>query len=59
MQTAVALVSVVKEDWAHVVNYPDGFPLREVGAQYTPCSWTLVPDSPQVLVVEDTLQDAR
>ena len=42
-----------------MVNYPDGFPLREVGAQYTPCSWTLVPDNPEVLVVPDTLQDAR
>ena len=34
-------------------------PFKELSRQYTPCAWALVPDSPEVLMIEDLAQDAR
>ncbi len=34
-------------------------PLKPVPRPYALCTWSLVPDSPEVLMVEDLTQDAR
>lgn len=34
-------------------------PFKELSRQYTPCAWALVPDAPEVLMIEDLTQDAR
>jgi len=34
-------------------------PFKELSRQYTPCAWALVPDAPEVLMIEDLTKDAR
>ena len=48
--------SVFESDARH---FGAALPFKELSRQYTPCAWALVPDAPEVLMIEDLTKDAR
>ena len=40
-------------------HFGAALPFKELSRQYTPCAWALVPDAPEVLMIEDLTKDAR
>ncbi|KXZ50686.1 hypothetical protein GPECTOR_15g370 [Gonium pectorale] len=57
-KTPIALVSLVDKDrqWFKSVQ---GLPVRETDRKSSFCAWTLLPEFPEVLVVENALEDVR
>ncbi len=49
--------SSVFESYAR--RFGAALPFKELSRQYTPCAWALVPDAPEVLMIEDLTKDAR
>ena len=44
---------------SHARQFDAALPFKELSRQYTPCAWALVPDAPEVLMIEDLTKDAR
>ncbi|KAA6422720.1 MAG: mixed lineage kinase, partial [Trebouxia sp. A1-2] len=44
---------------SHSINSKAEVPFTPTARPYALCTWTLVPDSPEVLMIEDLTQDAR
>ncbi|GIL48868.1 hypothetical protein Vafri_5296 [Volvox africanus] len=57
-KTPIALVSLVDKDrqWFKSVQ---GLPVRQTDRKSSFCAWTLLPEYPEVLVVENSLEDIR
>ncbi|GLC39870.1 hypothetical protein PLESTF_000919300 [Pleodorina starrii] len=57
-KTPIALVSLVDKDrqWFKSVQ---GLPVRQTDRKSSFCAWTLLPEYPEVLVVENALEDIR
>ncbi|KAK9816932.1 hypothetical protein WJX72_007171 [[Myrmecia] bisecta] len=54
----IAQLSVVEREWVHLIAVT-GMPNLDLPRDSSFCTWTMLPKTPEVLVVEDTLRDAR
>lgn len=55
----LVLLSLFDADHAQIINTSAALPFKELSRQYTPCAWALVPNAPEVLMIEDLTKDAR
>ncbi|KAL0021497.1 hypothetical protein WJX77_000618 [Trebouxia sp. C0004] len=53
------ILSLLDATYSHTINSSQDVPFIAMHRPYTLCTWCLVPDSPEVLMVEDLQQDAR
>ncbi|DBA75652.1 hypothetical protein WJX79_010067 [Trebouxia sp. C0005] len=58
-QRGLVLLSLFDANCAQIINTSAALPFKELSRQYTPCAWALVPDAPEVLMIEDLTKDAR
>lgn len=54
----MAIVSIIDE-YRCRLKAREGLPISEAPRDISICAWTLVPPHPELLVINDTLEDAR